>query len=55
MNMNSDTNNTNNALKEIQTPRVFYPFILLIFFLIIMLFFTMFKVNDNIEKNVFII
>ena len=57
MNTNSNTNsNTNDyALKEIQTPRVFYPFILLIFFLIIMLFFTMFKVNTNIEKNVFIV
>lgn len=54
--MNTNTNsNSNNTLKEIQTPKVYYPFMLLIFFLIIMLFFTMFKVNKNIEKNVFII
>ncbi len=53
---NSSTNShSHNALKEIQTPKVFYPFMLLIFFLIIMLFFTMFKVNTNIEKNVSII
>jgi hypothetical protein len=53
--MNTNSNTNDYALKEIQTPRVFYPFILLIFFLIIMLFFTMFKVNTNIEKNVFIV
>lgn len=55
MSNSTSTSNSNNALKEIRTPRVFYPFILLIFFLIIMLFFTMFKVDANIEKNVYII
>lgn len=59
-NTNSNNTNSNNThskhdLKEIQTPRVFYPFILLVIFLIIMLLFTMFKVNTNIEKNVGII
>ena len=53
-NTNSNTNG-GNALKEIRTPKVFYPFILLLIFLIIMLFFTMFKVDANVEKNVYII
>lgn len=54
-NTNSTNSNSKHDLKEIQTPRVFYPFILLLFFLIIILFFIMFKVNTNIEKNVFIL
>jgi hypothetical protein len=64
--MNNSTNipNKTNILPEFKTPRVFYPSMLLILFLIIMLFLIIFKVKDlsnsskseqEIIQNVFII
>ena len=59
--MNNTTNNEN-VLPEIKTPKIFIPVIILILFLVIAIFFIMYKVNvanagskEEIVKNVFIV
>ena len=58
----SNTTTNENVLPEIKTPKIFIPLIILILFLVITIFFIMYKVNINdagsneeIVKNVFIV
>jgi hypothetical protein len=52
MNNNS---NSSSVIQKIKTPKVYFPFMFLIFCLILVLFFVIFKVKKNVESNVFII
>ena len=42
-------------LQQIKTPRVYFPAVLLIFCLVVILFLMMFKVKNDIQQSVFII
>jgi hypothetical protein len=53
--MNNNSNNSSNVIQQIKTPKVYFPFMFLIFCLILVLFFVIFKVKKNVESNVFII
>ena len=53
--MNSNSSNSSNVIQQIKTPKVYFPFMFLIFCLILVLFFVIFKVKKNVESNVFII
>lgn len=44
-----------NPLQQIKTPRVYFPIVLLIFCLVVILFFMMFKIKTDIQQSVFII
>ena len=55
MNNNSNSSNSSNVIQQIKTPKVYFPFMFLIFCLILVLFFVIFKVKKNVESNVFII
>jgi len=59
-----DNTNNENVIKELKTPKVFFPIILLIIFLVICLFLILYKVNlfgktsqskEEITKNVLIV
>ena len=53
--MNNNSSNSSNVIQQIKTPKVYFPFMFLIFCLILVLFFVIFKVKKNVESNVFII
>ena len=55
MNNNSNSSNSSSVIQKIKTPKVYFPFMFLIFCLILVLFFVIFKVKKNVESNVFII
>jgi hypothetical protein len=46
---------SSSPLQQIKTPRVYFPVVLLIFCLVVILFLMMFKVKNDIQQSVFII